>query len=121
MKNKHSEIGLMTVILLFVVFAFLMQGRAHGAGPYKVKESQGYVGKYWSIAPSSGVVLMVGSKEMAEDLAYALNRAREERTCKVDDVMLTPHTKTLSVDMGTFYDCKEGLQVTPCTEKGASK
>ena len=86
MKNKHSEIGLMTVILLFVVFAFLMQGRAHGAETEHWKAT-----KYPSCMSGPCVVLEYDGhyvdshndepyyREAMKDLAYALNRAHEER------------------------------------------
>lgn len=79
----------MLVIILFVVFAFLMQGRAHGEGglgngivpdEYAVYGSEAGKGNYVVALRSAKRGIWVADQKLAEDLAFALNRAHEERT-----------------------------------------
>ena len=112
MRTRPTEPQLMLAIILFVVFAFLMQGRAHGAGPYKVEVStaeylEGTV--YWfDVGPFSMKAPMSSAgrkevREFSEDLAYALNRAHEERT----DTACSYTEKMGSIYRKTYWDCTE--------------
>lgn len=107
MRPRVTEPQLMLAIILFVVFAFLMQGRAHGA-EYKVED------KSYAVMGVTGVRslpqfyvgdIVLTDKEQAYDLAYALNRAHEERTTKKTFKRVEYRTKKGDV-VGTC-DCPE--------------
>lgn len=91
MRHRPTEPQLMLIVILFTVFAFAMQ--AHGEGglgngirpeeKYQVEEvDSSMVGKYYRIhGVEIPAIWRSLDKEPLEDLAYALNRAHEERTC----------------------------------------
>lgn len=95
--KRISEVHVMTILVLFAVFAFVMQ--AHGEGGlgngiipirhlspttetdefYTVQRAKD--GLYEVTWDEGDRYIPVKSKTLAEDMAYALNRAHEERTC----------------------------------------
>lgn len=78
--KRVSEPQLMLAIILFVVFAFLMQGRAHGEYVYFTYGSKAGKGNYVVAREQSKQGIWTPDKEQARDLAYALNWAHEKRT-----------------------------------------
>lgn len=76
-----------TVVILFAVFAFLMQGRAHGAELYRVdviKDAFCYADMTLmrTICRDEYLVenMRFTHKDTAYDLAFALNQAHRQRT-----------------------------------------
>lgn len=139
--KRVSEMHLITLILLFVVFAFLMQGRAHGgvkpqgawvesgewpsrdrgAGPYKAEcRKTRDIEKKLSIQTIFGGCFVGGvrvsddekDKDFAEDIAFALNLAHEQRTTN----RVVFYQRDCASQVCSNGGCE--LTIKPCLEKG---